>query len=440
MSELNVRAIYGTTFECGCGRTHEIEPREVLCADGALSRLGEICDRHAAGRDAAVIADVRTRAVAGDAAAADLTAAGRRVEMFTVGDRPGGHSPICDDVTFAQLAPRIAGKSLVLSVGSGVINDLGKWLAFEAGIPFVTVATAASMNGYTSSNIAPTLKGVKSLMSGRAAAAVLAEPSIISDAPYEMTAAGLGDVLAKSVSSADWLANHLLFGDYYCPRAVGLIAEIEPLYLEHPRDLRARKPAAVDALFEALLLTGAAMTMAGSSAPASGGEHLLSHALDMMASLEGVEHDLHGKQVGLGTILASEVYRRLLAEESPDWTDAPANVDQDFWGALAAQVVAQYAEKRPRLTAAREQLSRGNAWDDLRARLAPMVRPPEQLRDCLAAAGAAWRAEDIGCSPQRIRAALLRAHEIRSRFTVLDLANLAGVMPAAAGEIIEQWA
>ena len=130
----------------------------------------------------------------------------------------------------------------------------------------------------------------------RRPAAVLTSGDILRDAPFEMTAAGLGDVLAKSVSSTDWRLNHLLFGDYYCQRSVDLVAEVERLYMEHPAGIRDLEPGAVGALFQALLLTGVAMTMADTSAPASGGEHMISHSLDMVASASGGESHLHGSE------------------------------------------------------------------------------------------------------------------------------------------------
>ena len=142
------------------------------------------------------------------------------------------------------------------------MTDLGKWISFDRGIPFVIFATAASMNGYASANVAPTVKGVKSLIRARPPEAIFSKPSVLMDAPWELTASGLGDIIAKSVSSADWYLNHFLFGDFFCDRSVGLIADIEPLYFDHPEALNARYPDSIKALFMGLLLTGAAMTMA----------------------------------------------------------------------------------------------------------------------------------------------------------------------------------
>ena len=431
--------IYGRTFACECGRTHAVRPGEVIYAPDAMDRLPATCARYAEARRCAVLMDVRTGAAAGRRAAQVLGEAGWDVNEVIVEDAPGGGSPVCDDTTKAALAPRLGDVGLVVPVGSGVVNDLGKWLAFEAGAPFVTFATAASMNGYASANVAPAIDGVKTLLRARPPEAVLGEPAVLAAAPYEMTAAGLGDVLAKSVSSTDWLLNHRLFGDDYCAWSVGLIADLEPMYLDHPDAIRRREPGAVAALFDALLLTGVAMTLAETSAPASGGEHLVSHSLDMMSSLDGRPHDLHGRQVGVGTVLTAELYRRVLAVESPELRDPPAGIDRAFWGGLADVVAAKYAEKAPRLAAAKKALTRGQAWDALRAELSGRLRPPERIHACLAAAGAACRAEDIGCGRGRLHAAFVHAHEIRSRFTVLDVANLLGLMPAAAREIIEMW-
>jgi glycerol-1-phosphate dehydrogenase [NAD(P)+] len=296
------------------------------------------------------------------------------------------------------------------------------------------------MNGYTSGNIAAVVKGVKVIVDGKPPLAVVTEPSIIEIAPAELTASGLGDILAKSVSSADWYLNHRLFGDYYCARSVNLIAEIEPLYLERSDELKARKPQAIEALYIGLLLTGAAMTMAGTSAPASGGEHLVSHTLDMMAMMSGHEHDLHGRQVGIGTVLTAELYRRVLAVESPEFVDVRPSVDNAFWGKLTGEMLELQNVKQERIARAGAILSQGNKWDELRRSLAPLTRNPRIVRDCLARAGAAHRAADIGCSKDHLRAAFLHAHEMRSRFTVLDLARLTGVMPQAAAEIVDAWA
>ena len=135
-----------------------------------------------------------------------------------------------------QLRPIRPG--LVVAVGSGVINDLCKWASFEMKIPYVVVATAASMNGYSTANVAPTIDGVKMLIEARPPLAVVAEPAIIEQAPAVMTTAGFGDTIAKHQSNGDWIMNTLLSSEYHCRFCAGIVGEIEPLYLDHPEDIR----------------------------------------------------------------------------------------------------------------------------------------------------------------------------------------------------------
>ncbi len=440
---MDLSGLLGTSFTCDCGRMHHVPVERFLYETGAIASLPEILRRiREEVRNVVVVADVRTWDVCGGKAQDALKEAGVDVTRVIVPDRRQG-GPVCDEATFRRLVEQLRGvrPGLVVAVGSGVINDLCKWASFELGIPYVVVATAASMNGYSAANVAPTISGVKVLMEARPPVAVLAEPAVIEQAPPEMTAAGFGDTIAKYQSNADWLMNRLLFDEYYCDLCAGITAGLEPLYLNHPEDIRAGKAQAVKGLFEALFWTGLAMTLAGTSAPASGGEHLLSHTLDMMAEVRGDRHDLHGRQVGVGTLLSAALYERVLALEHPVLRELPSSVDDGFWSlpSVVAAVREQYEAKRQRLEAVRPRLTDGCNWDQLRARLATEVKRPATIRDWLTRAGAAVSMADIGCSRERLRAAILHMHEIRKRFTIVDLAWLTGVLPAAVDDLIDEW-
>lgn len=417
--------------------------RRFLYERGAIESLPDIIRQsHADTRHAVVVADVRTWEVCGQRVQDVLKRAGLNVTPLIVPDRDKG-GPVCDDVTFRSLVEQLRGlrPDIVVAVGSGVINDLCKWASFELGIPYVVVATAASMNGYSAANVAPTIAGVKVLVEARPPLAVLAEPPVIEGAPHELTAAGFGDTIAKHQSNADWVMNHFLFGEYYCPFCAGIIGGLEPLYLDHPEDIKAGTSSAVKGLFEALFWTGLAMTLVGTSAPASGGEHLLSHTLDMMATVRGETHGLHGRQVGIGTLLSAALYQRVLARENPVVRDLPASIDEGFWGvpSVVAAIREQYGAKRQRLEVVRDKLMDPHTWDQLRMKLVAEVKSPETIRDWLQRAGGAVSMGDIGCSRERIKSAILHMHEIRKRFTIVDLAWLAGVLPDAADDLIDQW-
>jgi glycerol-1-phosphate dehydrogenase [NAD(P)+] len=410
-----------------------------MYSDSAILQVPDILARYTSGRKVAVLMDLRTSDVAGLKIADALKDSGWNATTLIVPDSPGGETPICDDITYEMLLPKARGVDIILPVGSGVLSDLGKWLAGDLGLPYVAFATAASMNGYTSANVATILKGVKSLHRVQPPKAVVSDPEIIRHAPYELTTAGLGDILAKSVSSTDWRMNHILFDEYYCERSVSLIADIEPLYMNHPEDILNRKPDAIEALLHGLLLTGVAMTMVGTSSPASGAEHLISHTLDMMYMLNGQPHDLHGRQVGVGTIISSAIYQEVLEIESPEFRVPGNDINKKFWGKIGDAVQEQYEGKMDRLQQACDILSKKDAWDNLRQELSSMVRKPEVIQDCLKKAKAAYRAEDLGCNREHMIRVVINAHEFRTRFTILDLARLVGMLPEGAYSIVEQW-
>jgi glycerol-1-phosphate dehydrogenase [NAD(P)+] len=270
---------------------------------------------------------------------------------------------------------------------------------------------------------------------------VIAEPEVIEHAPPTMTTAGFGDTIAKYQSHADWLINHLVLDEYYCPFCAGIVNDLEPLYLARPEAIREGRHAAVGGLFEALFWSGVAMTLVGTSAPASGGEHLLSHTLDMVSDVQGRPHDLHGRQVGIGTIFSAALYERLLMLENPPIGSLPDSIDVAYWEApaLVFAVQQQYEAKQPAAQVVSRKLATSDAWDRLRARLAEATKSPATVRDWLQRAGGALTPADIGCTREALRAAALHMHEMRKRFTVVDLAWMAGILPGAVDEIIDQW-
>ncbi|MBN2315164.1 MAG: iron-containing alcohol dehydrogenase [Sedimentisphaerales bacterium] len=435
---MSLEGLLDTTFDCECGRRHNVPVKRIIYSEDALERLPEVLSSIVSGRRIVLTADNRTWDIAGCNAEKILERAGWSTEHIIVPDIDHGN-PVCNEKTYDWLSDKLPSADIALAVGSGVINDLTKWVAFDRDLPYAVFATAATMNGYTAANVAPTLKGVKSLIRTRPPIAVFAIPSMIVEAPFELTASGLGDTLAKPVSTADWIFNHIFFDEYFCRYCSEMINTLEPYYFDHPEDIKNRQPDAIEALFKALLYSGIAMTLVGTSAPASGGEHLLSHTLDMMTSVDGVAHDLHGRQVGLGTLFSSAIYDRIFRIEDTVIHASSSDIDTTFWGPLAESVSRQYEQKQPLLQILREKLTDGQAWRAFLDAGRDQVRPPDQIKHCLRTAGAAHTFKDIGCSHGRLRDAILHMHEIRKRPTVIDLAWILGILPGAADEIIDQW-
>lgn len=432
------KELLDTTFACECGRSHTIPIKRLVYAEDALERLPKVLGSFLGGRSIVLVADRRTWDIVGRIAKNALEQTGWSARHIIVPDTTAG-SPVCDDITRDWLNEQLPNADIALAVGSGVINDLTKWSAFERDLPYAVLATAATMNGFTAANVAPAVKGVKTIIPARPPLAVFAVPSVIIDAPFELTAAGLGDTIAKPVSTADWIMNNIFCDEYFCRYCSEMINDLEPYYLDRPAEIKDRQPAAIEALFNALLYSGIAMTIVGTSAPASGGEHLLSHTLDMMSSIDGVAHDLHGRQVGLGAIFASALYDHIFNIESIEHRPLPSDIDEAFWGNLAENVRQQYVQKKPALRIICEKLEDGKTWRAFRNVAKKQVRCPREIKKCLETAGAAHTFADIGCSRERLLAAALHMHEIRKRPTIVDLAWMVGILPDAAGEIIDAW-
>ena len=188
-------------------------PREFLYGPDASARLAETFRAQTQMSSVLVFFDQRTRSVAGETCLGALETAGWNVRECLIPDRNDGSSPVCDDLTLYRLQAGLPTSDAYLAVGSGVVNDLTKWLAVEAGKPYAVFTTAASMNGYAAANVAPVINGVKSPFRAKAPVVIGADLAVIESAPGQLTTAGLGDVLARAVSTSDWVMNHQLFAE-----------------------------------------------------------------------------------------------------------------------------------------------------------------------------------------------------------------------------------
>jgi glycerol-1-phosphate dehydrogenase [NAD(P)+] len=180
------------------------------------------------------------------------------------------------------------------------------------------------------------------------------------------------------------------------------------------------------------------MSLQGSSLPALGGEHLISHALDMRASAHGQEHDLHGRQVGVGTIFAAALYQRVLGLAAPRFVAQRLPLDREGWGPIADAVAEHHRKQTARLAEAAVRLQQPGVFERVREAIAPLLPEPRWVKDVLQKAGAAHRIADIGCSRERFRWAVLNCAQIRERFTSIDLAWAAGVLPGALDAIADE--
>jgi glycerol-1-phosphate dehydrogenase [NAD(P)+] len=447
---LSLPNLLGKTLPCTCGVPHTVPTQAVVLVSGALQQLAACCAQYVSGRQVLVVDDATTHQVAGARVVELLRQADYRVATLTLPTPLTGHVVANDDTVAVVKAAIRPGVDFLVAVGSGTVNDVTKLASFQAQVPYVVCPTALSMNGYTSAIAAILSKGVKRTIPACPAVAVVADLDVLSTAPAIMTQAGLGDMLSKPVSTADWQLAHLIKGEYYCQVPQRLVERAERACRHAAVAIGHGAAAGLQALAEALLLSGISMVVAGSSSPASGGEHLLSHYWDMTAAWYGRQEQLHGAQVGVATLVTATLYEKLrqldptaidVAQLRRAYVDWPAyeHTMRRIHGPLADEIVTEARKKYlPLAQKEQEWVFIRDHWPQLWAALDAILLPASALREVLRAAGAPTTIRELGISVVELRNAFLYARDIRGRYTVLDFAQDLGVLERLCDDVLAQ--
>lgn len=374
----------GMEYSCACGKSHKVDIQAIRVGSGVMQELPGIL-RDLGASHIFLVTDNYT-----------YEAAGRQVEQLLDQAGLAYHKRVFQTETplvpneyalGSVLAAMTSQDDMLLAVGSGTLNDVTKYVSARTGVPYVIAATAPSMDGYAST-VAPTiLDGFKTTLPAVYPAAIVADVDILKDAPMPMLTAGFGDIIGKFTSLADWRLSHQLNGEYYCPEVAGVIEAAVETCAANAQALAQREPQAIQAVTEALILSGLAMGMVGVSRPASGAEHQMAHYWEMDALRRGEEHPLHGNAVGVGTVLAASLYE-MAAEYLPQGFAAP---------------------------------DKG------------------QILACLQAAGSCADPKELGIRRELCLESLLHAMELRDRFTVQKLLEQKGRLSLCAQELVARY-
>jgi glycerol-1-phosphate dehydrogenase [NAD(P)+] len=351
-----------------------------------------------------------------------------------------------DEHTVTAAAAAATGASVIVTVGSGTVADIGKAVAARLRDPaHVIVQTALSVNGYADDQSVLLIDGVKRTTPTRWPDALIADTQLLAEAPLQLNLAGVGDLLAMFTAPADWRIACLLgMDDRYAEDVVAMVREHGPALLRAAPLLREADAGAIELTAKILTLSGVGMGLAGTTAPASGTEHTVSHLLEMAAARQGRRSAYHGAQVGAAAVLAALVWRhvrrrvragaRLMRCPSEDEM-RPAVLRAfsflDPSGAMADECWRDYQRKLARW---RERHGEADQLDPaLLDDAARLLEEPTVLRAALHRSGApAQMAQlDPPIDAQTTRWALVNCHLMRDRFTVVDLACLLGVWQAA---------
>lgn len=438
MSDLIERALQTST-----------DTRAVIAGPDAIAGVAGIFHTTFGDRSAVVVGDERTMSVAGNAVVAALAAGGVRVlDSFVF---PGDPELYAKYENCELLRDALRERDAVpVAVGAGTLNDVVKRAAGELERPYLVVATAASMDGYTAFGSSIAVGGYKQTLDCPAPAGCVADWTVLAAAPQVMTASGYGDLLGKVPAGADWMIADAVGVEAVDDNVWSLVQGPLRASLSRPEALAAGDLDAIGELAEGLVMSGLAMQAHASSRPASGAEHQFAHLWEM----EGHGVDVkprrlsHGFKVAVGSVSMAALYERLFLRDLsaldvdaavaayPDAAELEARVRAVHQPHLADEIVAQSLAKHLTPDQLRQRLELiASLWGELKPRLEAQLVPAAELQRMLRAAGTPAHPYDIGLSWAQFRDTYRRAQMIRKRYTALDLLLEANLLDELVGEL-----
>ena len=260
-------------------------PRKVIVGNNVIDNMFDVCSELGV-KKPLILADKNT-----------LKISGERIKENLISLNP--QTEIVKEASLAEterIKNTVKDIDVVIGTGGGVVIDVAKLVAFEKNVCFFSVPTAPSHDGIVSETASITDKGTKISIKTRGPRAIIADVNIISNAPYRLIASGCADIISNLTAVYDWeLAKKN--GEYFSEYAAKLSLLAADIVMKSADTIVERKERGIRNLIEALITSGIAMSIAQSSRPASGSEHMISHALDMMNS-----NALHGEQCGIASI------------------------------------------------------------------------------------------------------------------------------------------
>ena len=429
-----------------------IDTENVTIGSVVLASVEDLFRKSFGDRPAIVVADENTLAVAGGEVQRYLKEAARElVEPYVF---PGEPTLYADYGNIEKLSEALREhEAIPVAVGSGTLNDIVKRASHESERPYMCVATAASMDGYTAFGASIEKDGLKQTLACSAPKAFLADLDVLANAPPDMTASGYADLLGKVTSGADWLVADALGVEEIDPSGWSLVQDHLREWTGEPAELREGDQEATGNLIEGLVMSGLGMQSYQSSRTASGAEHQFSHLWEMEGLGHGEGHEgaplSHGFKVGVGSVAIAALYERILER---DLTNLDIDAVCSAWPGqdeVERSVRAQHTSPELEEGAVEQSLAKyisaeelaerlellREVWPDLRGRLADQLMPAGQIREMLQAAGCPTKPTEIGLGWEEFKATYSRARTIRKRYTVLDLAAEAGVFEKCVEEL-----
>lgn len=400
---------------CACKKAHLCDIKCVEISNGALSKLSELCADY---KNILLVYDNNTFAICGSEINDILKDKNLSVLVLKAQEKV----VIPNEEKIAEIQDKITKETdLIIGVGSGVINDLCKHVSFINNLNYFIVATAPSMDGYASVGSALILKGMKVTVNAKPPLAIIADTKIIKDAPIDMIRAGYGDIVGKYSCLVDWKLSHFINNEYFCKKVYSLTYKCANKIKKLGKKIQNRDEKAVCELMEALVLVGVLMSYTGSSRPASGSEHHLSHYFEITGILDNTEYFSHGVDVVYSATFLAKLKQKMLFAR-PEKRD----FDKDLYEKEINRI---YTKSAGEVLKLQEKLGWYNAddsdfiyknWNKIK-KILSQSPSFEKFNKMLCDIGLDYAEFERLYSKQKLADAILYAKDLKDRYTVLWL-------------------
>lgn len=437
-------------FQCDCPCTHEQPTQDIYIGKDIINRIPSYIARRGFGRHCVLVADDTTYTVAGEAVFLALEAAGYTVVRCII-HRGGEMLP--DETACGEVLLSIQPEtSFLISVGSGSVTDITRVNAMRTKLPFVSVGTAPSMDGYTSV-VAPLLfRKAKIHRAGVCPEIIVCDLDVLATAPQAMIASGVGDVLGKYIANADWLLGNIINDEPYCNACASIVMEAAEKLIENAGEIARKTEKGIRILIEALILSGLTILIIGNTRAVASIEHNIAQFWEARMIKRGDRPPQHGASVGVATLLVWPLFTRF-ANEDLSRLDLAAikqrrisPEDRERW------VIHAYGEEGGR-NIMRENPGDFLTWEEQERRILrakerfPEIRevirslpPVSRIEETMRILGAEMTPAEEGIDAELLGLSLWCGKDYRTRYTLLKLLDECGLLETYLDGYPYTWA
>lgn len=274
--------------------TDMVMPRIVIGGHGAIEKIGEVYEKVGGTKKVLIVTGEVTSKLAGDRVFDILKSMGVDVSLISVGKATE------ENVEQVKNKAKQEGAKMIIGVGGGTKIDIAKKASYDLGFEFISVPTSASHDGVASPRASIIKKGISVSVEATMPLAIVADTSIMVKAPFRYLASGAADVLSNITAVKDWALAHRLKGEKISNSAMMISEFAAKEIINNASEIKPNLEESVWFVMKQIAYSGMAMSIAGTSRPASGSEHMFAHAVEAL----GKTDILHGELCGIGTIIS----------------------------------------------------------------------------------------------------------------------------------------